>query len=62
VEKAIIKTTAILESRMPLDKRPNMVQEIIRRDNAMLKYIAETGIASKSDASPNTSRADEANL
>jgi hypothetical protein len=39
-----------------------MVQELIRRDNALLKYIAETGIASKSDVSANTPRADEANL
>ena len=50
---------AILESRLPLDKRPNMVQEIIRRDYAMQKYIAETGIASKSDVSPNTPRVDK---
>jgi hypothetical protein len=57
-----MKTIAIVESRMPLDKRPNMVQELIRRDNALLKYIAETGIASKSDISANTPRADEANL
>jgi hypothetical protein len=39
-----------------------MVEELIRRDNAMLKYIAETGLASKSDISPNTPRADEANM
>jgi hypothetical protein len=62
VEKGMIKTIAILESRMPLDERPNMVQELIHRDNALRKYIAETGIANKSDASPNTPRADEANL
>ena len=58
----MIKTIAILESRMRLDLRPNMVQELIRRDNAMLKYIAETEIANKSDVSPNTPRADEANM
>jgi hypothetical protein len=42
------------ESRMRLDKRPNIVQEMILWDNALRKHIAETGIASKSDASPNT--------
>jgi hypothetical protein len=62
VEKAIIKTTAILESRMRFDLRPNMAVELMRRNNALSKYIAETGVASKSDASPNTPRADEANL
>ncbi|MFL6349936.1 MAG: hypothetical protein ACJ72X_16805 [Nitrososphaeraceae archaeon] len=62
IEKAMIKTITILESRMRLDKKPNMVEELIRRDNAMLKYIAETGLASKSDISPNTPRADEANM
>jgi hypothetical protein len=62
LEKGVMKTIAIVESRMPLDKRPNMVQELIRRYNALLKYIAETGIASKSDVSANTPRADEANL
>jgi hypothetical protein len=34
VEKAIIKTTAILESRMPLNERPNMAVELMRRDKA----------------------------
>ena len=34
VEKAIIKTTAILESRMPLHERPNMAVELMRRDKA----------------------------
>src|ERR687886_245435 len=34
VEKAIIKTTAILASRMRLDIRPNMVEELIRRERA----------------------------
>ena len=62
VEKGMIKTVAILESRMRLDKRPNMVQEMIRWDNALRRYIAETRIANKSDVSPNTPRADEANL
>jgi hypothetical protein len=61
VEKGMSKTIAIVESRIPLDKRPNMVQEVIRRDYAMQKYIAETRIANKSDVSPNTPRADEAN-
>jgi hypothetical protein len=61
VEKGIVKTVAILESRMQLDKRPNMVQEMIRWDNELLNYIAETGIASKSDASANTPRVNEAN-
>jgi hypothetical protein len=40
VEKGMSKTIAIVESRIPLDKRPNMVQEVIRRDYAMQKYIA----------------------
>jgi hypothetical protein len=62
MEKGMIKTVAILESRMRLDLRPNMVQEMIRWNNALRKHILETGIASKSDASPNTPRADEANL
>jgi hypothetical protein len=31
------------------------------RDYAMQKYIAETRMANKSDVSPNTPRADEAN-
>ena len=30
VERAIIKTTAIMGSRMRLDKKPNMVEELIR--------------------------------
>ena len=34
VEKAIIKTTAILGSRMPLHERPNMAVELMRRDKA----------------------------
>jgi hypothetical protein len=54
VEKGMIKTIGILESRMRLDKLPDMVQEMIRWDNELRKHIAETGIASKSDASPNT--------
>ena len=71
------KTIAIMESRMPLDKRLNMVQELTRRDYALLKYISShtsqnnnsrdnqfdnIGLASKSYVSPNTPRADEANL
>jgi hypothetical protein len=35
IEKAIIKTTAILESRMRLDKKPNMAVELMRRDKAI---------------------------
>ena len=35
IEKAIIKTTAILESRMRLDKKPNMAVELMRRDKAL---------------------------
>ncbi len=31
LEKAMIKTIALFESRMRLDKKPNMVQELIRR-------------------------------
>ncbi|MFL6455810.1 MAG: hypothetical protein ACJ71G_02440, partial [Nitrososphaeraceae archaeon] len=57
VEKGMIRTIAILESRLPLDTRPNMVQEIIHRDCAMHQYIAETKIPSKSDLS---TKADEA--
>jgi hypothetical protein len=41
VEKAMIKTIPILESRMPLDERPNMVQELIRSDSALHKYTTE---------------------
>ena len=62
LEKAIIKTNAILGSGMRLDLRPNMVEELIQRNNALHKYIAETGVANKSNVSPNTPRADEANL
>jgi hypothetical protein len=62
VEKGIVKTIAIVESRMRLDKRPDMVQEMIRWDNELRKHIAETGTASKSDASPNTPGVDESNL
>ena len=32
VEKGLINMIAILESRLPLDKLPNMVQEIIQMD------------------------------
>jgi hypothetical protein len=32
-------SVAIMESRMSVDKRPNTVQELIRRENAMLGYI-----------------------
>jgi hypothetical protein len=35
VEKAIIKTTAILESRMRLDLLSNMAVELMRRDKAL---------------------------
>ena len=35
IEKAIIKTTAILESRMPLHELPNMAVELMRRDKAL---------------------------
>ena len=62
VEKAIIKTTAILESRMRFDLKPNMAVELMRRNNALSRYIAETGVANKSNVSSNTSRADESNL
>jgi hypothetical protein len=34
VDKGIVKTIAILESRMRLDLRPNMVVELMRRDKA----------------------------
>jgi len=34
VDKGIIKTIAILESRMRLDLRPNMAVELMRRDKA----------------------------
>jgi len=62
VEKAIIKTTAILESRMRFDLRPNMAVDLMRRNNALSRYIAETGVANKSNVSSNIPRADEANL
>jgi hypothetical protein len=35
VEKAIIKTSAILGSRMRFDLRPNMAVELMRRDKAL---------------------------
>jgi hypothetical protein len=35
VDKGIIKTIAILESRMRLDLRPNMAVELMRRDKAL---------------------------
>jgi hypothetical protein len=35
LEKAIIKTTAILESRMPLHERPNIAVELMRMDKAL---------------------------
>jgi hypothetical protein len=62
VEKAMIKTTAVLESRMRFDLRPNMAVELMRRNNALSRYIAEIGVANKSNVSSNTPRADEANL
>ena len=34
VERAIIKTTAIMGSRMRLDKKPNMIEEPIRWEHA----------------------------
>ena len=41
VEKTMIKTIPILEGRMRLDKRPNMVREVIRRHKALLSiYIS----------------------
>ena len=49
VKNGMGKTIAIVVSKLPLDERPNMVQEIIRRDYAMQKYISETKIPSKSD-------------
>ena len=60
VDKAMIKTIAIRGSGLPLDELPNVVQEIIRNDYELHKYVAEIGTASKSDVSPNTARADEA--
>jgi len=62
VEKAIIKTIAILEGRMRFDLRPNMAVELMRRNNALSRYIAEIGVANKSNISSNTPRSDEANL
>jgi hypothetical protein len=35
VEKAIIKTTAVLESRMRFDLKPNMAVELMKRDKAL---------------------------
>lgn len=35
VEKAIIKITAILGSRMRFDLKPNMAVELMRRDKAL---------------------------
>ena len=62
MQKAIIKTNAILGSGMRLDIRPNMVEEQIRRNNELSRYIAEIEVPNKSNISPNTPRADEANL
>jgi hypothetical protein len=45
VEKAMSITYAILEIRMPLDERPNMVQELIVKDCALLNYITEVATA-----------------
>jgi hypothetical protein len=41
VKKGMMKTVAIVESRMPLDKRPNIVQDRIRSYREWRKYIAE---------------------
>ncbi len=60
VEKAIIKTTAIMGSGMRLDIRPNMVEELIRRNNALFKYIAEIEVANKSNMSLKFPEAEEA--
>jgi hypothetical protein len=35
VEKAIVKTTAIMASRMRFDLKPNMAVELMRRDKAL---------------------------
>jgi hypothetical protein len=35
VEKAIVKTTAIMGSRMRFDLKPNMAVELMRRDKAL---------------------------
>jgi hypothetical protein len=75
MEKGMIKTIAVLESRMRIDLRPNMVQKLIHTENALFNYILShigqndnsndnecdnIGLASKSDVSPNTPKADEA--
>jgi hypothetical protein len=52
VEKGMIKTIGILESRIRLDKGPNMVQELIRRDNAMYRYLAEISSRTKGKHNP----------
>jgi len=76
IEKRMIKTIAILESRMRLDLRPNMVQKLIHSENALFNYISShtgqndnstnqcnnIGTASESNISPNIPKADEANL
>ena len=41
VKKGMMKTVAIVESRMPLDKRPNIVEDRIRNYLKWRKYIAE---------------------
>jgi hypothetical protein len=51
IKNGMGKTIAIVVSKLPLDERPNMVQEIIRRDYAMQKYISEIKIPTKSDLS-----------
>jgi hypothetical protein len=41
VKNGMMKTVAIVESRMPLDKRPNIVEDRIRNYRKWRKYIAE---------------------
>ena len=41
IEKAMIKTIAIVESGMPLDKQPNIVEDRIRSYHEWRKYVAE---------------------
>jgi hypothetical protein len=52
LEKAIIKTTTILESSMRLDLYPDMVQKLTREYNAIMRYIEEARTANKSNVSP----------
>lgn len=49
IEKGLIKTIGILEGRLLLDTRPNMVKQIIRSDYAMQKCLKVWIMMAKSE-------------